>query len=168
MSGESIQGLAEFYAALGRLPDAARDELKVGLAIIAREGLAAQKAATPVGATGELQAGLTLQMAMNELQVRFGLLGLKRGRSHLFYGLIIYTGRKAQTVLVQRRRRVNGRLRTLRRRKVREDIVATYPLKVTARAAIPFIDAPGADFADDAMGQVAEYWSRTLNRAGLA
>ncbi len=165
MVGNRVQGLADTYALFGALPDAARDELGIELAILAREGLAAQKAAAPED-TGALSAGLSMQLQIDQLRVRFGLLGLTGSRSNLFYGRIVNFGRSAQTVLVQRRRRVNGSLRVYRGRKRLEDISVTYSLPVKARDAVPFIDAAGADFGDVAAGQLAEFWARTLARAG--
>lgn len=165
MSAEAVRGLAATYALLGDIPDAAREQLGVELAILAREGLAAQKAAAPKD-TSALSGGLSMQLSLRKLSVQFGLLGLRKGRSNLFYGRIVNSGRAAQTVLVQRRRRVKGFLRTSRGRKRAEDISSTYTLKVKARAPIPFIDAPGVDFEQLAAGQLAEFWTHLLARAG--
>lgn len=167
MSGGAAQGLAEAYAVLGAVPEAAKEELGVELAIIARDALSIQQAAAPSD-TGALRAGLSLQLLIQRLTVRIGLIGLKGGRASLFYGRIVNFGRRAQTVLVQRRRRVNGQLRSSRRRKVAADIAATYPLKVRPRAAVDFIGAPGVAFERDALGRLAEYWSRVLARAETA
>ena len=167
MSSDRVTGLAETYALFGTLDDAAREELGVELAIIAREGLQAQQAATP-RLTSALASGLSLKLELDKLRARFGLLGLKSGRARLFYGRFVNFGRRAQTVLVERRRRVNGQLRLEpgRRRKRASDIVKRYSLRVKARAPVNFIDAPGRDFERLAAGQLAEFWSRTVDRAG--
>jgi hypothetical protein len=185
MAEDGLRGLSGTINLFDRLPQAAREELGVELVLLGREGLAAQRAATPDD-TGQLKAGLSLQAVLADLKVRIGLIGqaaksrgaLRRAAKvkgatpqnfgDLFYGRIVYFGRKAQTVLVQRRRRVGGVLRTQNRRKRAEDIVKTYSMKVQARSGVPYIDAPGRDFDQTAAGQLAEYWSRTLNRAGSA
>lgn len=189
MSGTNVNGLAEQFAFFDNLPQAAREELGVELAIIGREGLAAQKAIVAARAhdTGRLEAGLSVQLLVDQLKVRMGLIGVAatsksatrhaakkgggdpRNYGDLFYGRIVYFGRRAQTVMVERRRRVNGALRQQKgRRKRASDIVSRYAMRIEARAAIPFIDAPGPLFERDALGQLGEYWSRVLNRAGAA
>ena len=79
----------------------------------------------------------------------------------------------AQTVLVQRRRRVLADvgdgvqkriLRTSRGRKLAADIAKTYSLKVKARAPHPFIFIPNAQ--EIATQRLADFWSQTLARAG--
>ena len=164
-----VDGVEAAGQMFDRLPDAAREQLGVELVILGREGLAAQKAMVAAQAydTGRLEGGLSIQLLVDQLKVRIGLIGVKRGRASLFYGRIVNFGRKAQTVIVQRRRRVDGKLRVARGRKMAADIAATYRLKVKARPAIPFIDAPGKSFEADAAAQLAEYWSRVFARAGV-
>lgn len=69
---------------------------------------------------------------------------------------------------VQRRRRVNGRLRTQSRgsRKRASDIVKSYSLKVKARAGTYFIEAP--DLAQIADGKIAAFWDRLEARGASA
>jgi hypothetical protein len=178
---DKVKGLAEAYSLFGRLPNAARDQLGVELAIIGREILAEQRQQVAKD-TGALSAGLSLWLMLEQLRVRVGLIGLRgssrvspskraKGRNYgnLFYGRFVEFGRRAQTVLVQRRRRVATRtsnygiLRTSRGRKVTADIVSTYSLKVKARDPHPYIKVEGAQ--DIAAGQLAEFWSRTFGRA---
>ena len=163
----AAQGLAEAYAILGSIPDAAREELGVELAIIGREGLAIQQAATPVD-TGALRGALAIKLLIAKLTVRIGLFGYGSSKRGLYYARFVNFGRSARTVLVQRRRRVEGGLRLKNRRKVAADIAATYRLKVKARKAVDFINAPGRAFEGEAVQQLAEYWSRVLARAGSA
>ena len=175
MSADRVQGLAAAYAMFDRLPDAAREQLGVELAIIGRDILAQQRAAAPKGGTGYLEAGLSLALYLDNLRIRVGLLGLKRNRSKRnytdrYYGRFVEFGRSAQTVLVQRRKRVlvggsnRGILRSSRGRKRAEDIVATYRLKVKARDPRPFVQLPDAGAI--AAQRLADFWSGTLNRAG--
>ncbi|MBB4152905.1 hypothetical protein GGQ80_000793 [Sphingomonas jinjuensis] len=176
---EPLEGLSQSLGLLGRLDEAARDELGVELAIIGREGLAAQRAATPKD-TGELAGDLSIRLLIERLKIRIGLLAGGRDASRFngravkaraggpFYGRIVYFGRKAQTVLVTRRikqRRLSGNNKNGMRRST---VLAgkAYTMKVRVRAGVPFIDAPGAGFAANAEGQIAEYWARTFARAG--
>lgn len=179
-----VQGLAEAYSLLGAVPEAARAELGVELAILGREALAMQRAATPVD-TGALRDGLSIQLSIERLKVRIGLIGLRGGRNRgralvrsggrafktnqgdLFYGVVVNFGRHAQNVVVERRRRVNGKLRLLNRRKLASDIAATYTMRVKARDPVDFINAPGPAFESDAVQQLAEFWSRVLARAAI-
>lgn len=162
---ETVQNLAETYAMFGVLPDAAREQIGVELGIIGRDLLALQQVRVPKD-TGSLEAGLSVAVYLDSLRVRVGLLGLKRGRSNLFYGLIVETGRRAQTVLVQRRRRVNGKLRSARGRKRSEDIATTYPMKVKARAAQPFVGVSDPDIDRVVAQRLADFWAKTFEHAG--
>lgn len=168
MTMSRVDGVAAAAAMFDRIPDAAREQLAVELGIIGREIRQAQQAEAPK-LTGQLSAGLSIAVAIEQLRVRIGLLGLKGGRAKLYYGRFVQFGRKAQTVLVQRRRRVDGKLRTARGRKRAEDIAATYSLRVKARAPHPYVRT-----ADDPLVQelvadrLAGFWSETLAKAGAA
>ena len=180
MTDEALEGAGAAERMLEQLPIAAKEELGVELAILGREGLAMQKAATPV-ASGELRAGLSLELQLQQLYVRIGLIGTKaRSKSaqrrarklgvgslqnlgDLFYGRIVNFGRHSQTVLRQRRRLKAAAL--LKRRRP-ADVGTPKPLKVKGRAAVDFIDAPGPDFEATAIGQLNEFWVRTFKQAG--
>jgi hypothetical protein len=129
-----VDGLAETYSMFGRIPDAAREQLGVEMARIGYEVLAGQKQDV-AKSTGELEQGLSLKLMIDRLRVQVGLLGLTGARSRLFYGRIVERGRRAQTVLVQRRRRVGNKLRLgPGRRKRVQDIASVYSLRVPAMA----------------------------------
>ncbi|RSV15193.1 hypothetical protein CA235_09665 [Sphingomonas sp. ABOLF] len=179
---ERVKGLAEAHSMFGAVPAAARDQLGVELAIIARDILAAQKRDAP-NETGKLEAGLQLHLQLEELRVRVGLLNLLRGRSKLFYGRIIEFGRRAQTVLVTRhlKRRVRGNGRTskrtiqylgeskrLRRRgpNAGTPIGSAYKMRVRAMPERPFVrkERPEIDVAQ----RLANFWGSTIKSAGGA
>ncbi|WP_242140867.1 hypothetical protein [Sphingomonas sp. TREG-RG-20F-R18-01] len=165
MPSERLQGLADTFALFGALPDAAREQIGVEMAMIGRDYLALQQVRVPKE-TGALESGLSLQLLLDSLRVRVGLTNLTGYRWDLFYGRIVEFGRKAQTVLVQRRKAANGRLRTARGRKRAEDIVASYTLNVKARAAAPFVMIDDADLDRIATQRLADFWSATLTKAG--
>lgn len=167
MVGERVQGFADVYATFGAIPDAARGQVGVEMAIIARDVLALQEERAPVN-TGALLSGLGIQLLLDQLRVRVGLINLTGGRASLFYGRIIEFGRHAQTVLVQRRRRVNGKLRLLNRRKRLEDIVATYSLPVKARAPEPFVLVDDSVLDAIMTQRLSDFWADVLGTAGAA
>ena len=165
-----VQGFADSNALFDGLPAAARFELADTLGKIGRDLLAAQRGEVPTD-TGALEAGLTVQLLTDQLRVRVGLFGLKNDRTgktnhgDLFYGLIVDKGRSAQTVLVERRRRVNGRLRLSNRRKRVGDIVATYALHVKAREAVPFVELNDDVVSGIADRRLQDFWDSVLVRA---
>lgn len=121
-ASNKVEGLAETYSLFDQLPQAAEDELAVELAIIGREILTAQHADVAKD-TGALDAALSLQLLLERLKIRVGLLIGGRGAGKIngrrdkgraggpFYGRFVEFGRSAQTVLVTRRvkrRRVRG------------------------------------------------------------
>ncbi|MDF1506199.1 hypothetical protein, partial [Roseisolibacter sp. H3M3-2] len=116
-AADKVQGLAEAHGFLAKMPTAAHEQMVVELGIIARDVNALQRNAVPVD-TGRLKGALGFRMLAEQLRVRIGLFraGFRSGQSNTFYGRIIEFGRRAQTVLVQRRRRVNGSLRSSRGR----------------------------------------------------
>jgi hypothetical protein len=73
MARSSVQGLADAYSLIDRLPSAAHDEMAVELAIIARELSAAQHQDV-AKATGALDAALSYQLLLERLSVKVGLL----------------------------------------------------------------------------------------------
>jgi hypothetical protein len=166
-----VQGLAEAYSLLDAVPEAAREELAVELAIIAREDILPEQRRLVAKDTGHLESGLGIQLDLERLRVRVGLFGIgstRRG-SHddgRYYGRFVNFGRKAQTVRVERRRRVKGRLRASRGRKRAEDIAARYKLRVKAAAARPFIQVPGAEAS--ALKRLETFWAAVLARSGAA
>lgn len=159
---EKVEGLAESASLLGAIPDAAREQMGVELGLIGRDVLNLQRAAVPIR-SGDLRGGLTLKLLIDALRVRVGLLDLKKGRSPLYYGRFVNYGRKAQTVIVQRRRRVNGKLRSSRGRKNSADISATYKLNVKAEAAHPFIEVDFDEVA--AVQRLRSFWDSVIGRA---
>lgn len=168
MAGSNVQALAEVYAELGALPEAAREELGVELAIIGRDVLAQQKQLVPKR-TGALEAGLGLQLVLDRLRVKIGLLNVRAGRSKLFYGRIIQFGRSAQTVLVTRHLKVLGRRGNNRKGNRRRTLRAgkPYPMKVRAMAARPFVQRDDWDAIDAAArGRLADFWANVLKRSG--
>lgn len=171
MAGEAVQGLAELYAMFGTLPEAANEQLGVELAMIGRDILALQQATVPKD-TGNLEGQLSLALQLDKLRVRVGLIGIRNKRTGAaflgkgFYGVIVDKGRAAQTVVVERRRRVNGKLRTARGRKRVEDIVSIYTLNVKAREAVPFVELDQETVDTIATQRLAGFWGQTLDRAG--
>jgi hypothetical protein len=161
MAFERIRGLDAAEALFDTLDNDAALELGKLLAELGGLEHAAQVADVPEE-TGALRAGLAVQLQLARLRVRVGLLGLKGGRNNLFYGRPVEKGVRAQTVTVQRRRRVGGRLRTKRNRKQASDIVVTYSLHVKARAARPFIypDRPELETSID--NRIDAFWQRIL------
>ena len=164
MTASRVGGLSATQALFESMGGDARDDMRELLAEIAVDALAVQKEKTPED-TGALEAGLSTQVLANQLRARMGLLGLTGGRAKLFYGRPVDRGIAPQVVLVQRRRRVAGRLRSARGRKVASDIVATYALHVKARPGVGFIEAP--DLAAIADGRLDAFWQR-LEAAGDA
>jgi hypothetical protein len=141
MAQSNWRGMAELNKLFDTLSPDAEAALKEYLPEAAASILALQKDAVPVR-TGDLWRGLTTESLDDGLKVRAGLTGRAAtgGRSDLFYGRVVEFGRHAQTVLVQRRRRVGGRLRSSRGRKIAADLEATYSMKVPASAPRPFVD----------------------------
>lgn len=168
--GSNVQALADAYAMVDALPEAARDELGVELAIIGREVLAEQKRLVPKD-TGRLEAGLGLQLVLDRLRVKIGLLNVRAGRSKLFYGRIVQFGRHAQTVMVTRHLARLGVRGNNKRGNRRRTLYAgkPYPMRVRAMAARPFVQRGEWDAIDaQARGQLAEFWSNVLKRSGAA
>jgi len=151
-------GMSELIKLFDTLPADAEDAIKEELPKAAGAILALEKNDVAVR-TGDLWRGLTIQTLNDGLKVRAGLIGAAAagGRSNLFYGRIVELGRKAQVVLVERRRRVGGKLRTVRGRKVAADIVKAYNLTVRAEPPRPFVDTPQTEaVANSAVEAIAD------------
>ena len=148
MARDNLRGMPELIRLFDTLPASAETAIKEQLPTIGSEILALEQEAVAVR-TGNLQSGLSIQTLNDGLKVRVGLLSAnsKNGRDSRFYGRIVEGGRKGQTVLVQRRRRVDGRLRSARGRKIAGDIVASYNLTVRPEPARPFVNTPATEAA---------------------
>jgi len=166
-----MRGMQELLNLFDTLPKATEEEIKNDLPRIGAEVLAAQKSEVPVR-TGDLWRGLSTQVLSGGWKIRIGLMGITNKRSGktsygLYYGRFVEFGRRGQTVTVQRRRRVAGRLRSTRGRKRAEDIVATYSMKVRPEPPRPFVQAPAAEAALlDAGENLADFWDKVLARTG--
>lgn len=119
------------------LPQVVKDQITALLGEASVAILADERSAAAPARTGKLESSLTVQDMASELRARIGLMGA--GAKSAWYGRVINFGRKAQVVIVQRRR--IGAAKTLRHRRKRiEDIGATYALHVTALPARDFVD----------------------------
>ena len=171
-----VEGLDQALAMLDGLPDVAREEMGVEMAILGREILAVQKADVPKD-KGDLAAALSLRLMIDRLKVRVGLhrrskqsYSFNRGRRRAtgipFYGRIVEFGRKAQTVLVTRRikrRSARGNNKNgNRRRNVYEG--KPYKMRVKAMAGRPYVAQPMLQ--DAAELHFADYWAKVLARTG--
>ena len=175
MARQRIRGIARFRRLLRRLPDAVRGEILVELHVTGREILRAVQARAP-DLTGRLRAGLQSKVLPTSLRLQIGLIGTPAGRAKLFYGRIQDLGRKAQVVMVQRRRRVTlsrrdgstySTLRTdARGRKERADIVATYRMKVPAMAPKRFVTGRYPDLRATLNANMRGIFRRSLARIG--
>ncbi|MEZ0495403.1 hypothetical protein [Sphingomonas sp. IW22] len=184
MDMRSVRGLAEANARLDFLPTAAKEQMGVEVGLIARDVLAAQRRDVAKD-TGLLRGALTVQLQIERLRARVGLLG-KNGRGagrrigHAFYGRFVEFGRRAQTVVVTRgaKRRVRGNGRTtartvtydtapvarLRRRGPNKGtpIGSPYKMRVSALSARPFVrvDRPEHDYQQ----RLAAFWAGLMAR----
>jgi hypothetical protein len=177
MAGERAKGLAAFNAKFEAIPNAAQEQLGVELAIISRDILAMQRRAVPKGDTGALEQGLSIAVLIEKLRARIGLLKGGRDRGKIngrtdkgrsggpFYGRIVNFGRKAQTVIVTRTARRKGKALPTRGARKAAVLANSYSMKVPYMAPREFIQVPGAQKV--ALGQLAEFWSRTLARTGI-
>jgi hypothetical protein len=162
--GSNIAGIKAVRRLLKQLPDEARQEIAEVLERGGRRILTAQKAAAP-RKTGQLAAGLRMDLSKKSLLLRIGIFG-KASARRLFYARIIGGGRRAQTVTVSRRGKAaiaaHGK-RLQGRRKVQGDIVSTYRLRVKARVAQPVIDPSAARQARRALYEdMKAVWGRVL------
>lgn len=189
-----VDGLAETYSLFDQLPQAAEDELAVEMAILGREILAAQHADVAKD-TGALGAALSLQLLLDRLKIRVGLIGRDarkvNGRTYKartggpFYGRFVEFGRSEQTVVVTRRikqRRLKGNNRQgntrrtqfggaserLRRRGPNRGtpIGSPYKMRVRGMGKRPFVAQPLLH--DAASSLLSDFWANALRRLGAA
>lgn len=168
-----LKGIMRVRRLLRRMPDALRGELIVELRITGRRIRQAIAARAPKK-TGALQAGIIDRVLPTSIRLQVGLLG-SRGYSgnRLFYGRIQDLGRKAQTVMVQRRRRVTvtfsrgtilSVLRTHRGRKIAADVSATYPMRVPAMAPKRFITGRYPELRSELRANLSGIFARSLSK----
>lgn len=194
---EAIQGLDEAILTITKLPNAARFEFQDMLGKLGRDILAIQRGRVARD-TGALAAGLSSELLVDggAVRLRVGLLGTAatsrgaqrraqrrnggtpgdpRNLGDLYYGRFVEFGRHAGKVAVERRRRVNGKLRTepgsRGRRKRIEDFVGeggSYKLPITAIKARPFVNVAGGPEHALIAQRTTDFWERALSRAGVA
>lgn len=163
MANNRIENLEANFAFWASIEPEARRQLAADLGEIGMEALAAQQQAAPFD-TGRLRNALTVAQAIDNLRVRVGYPDLKK-KDDRFYAIMQEYGVKAGEKLVQRRKRVNGKLRLQRRRKRAEDIVATYRLRWPARPARPFVHLE-ARFEQILNAVQDRFWDKVLNKIG--
>lgn len=165
---ERFSGMDTFLRLFDTLPKATEEELKSTLPKIGGEVLAVQKQDVAVR-MGDLYRGLSVQVLDGGLVIRIGLTSAAgRSRFSLYYGRFVEFGRTSQIVRVERRRRINGMLRSYRGRKRAEDIVVRYYLPVRPAAPRPYVNTPEAQtMALDASENLASFWGRVLDRAAV-
>ena len=178
MAGEAIRGIASTVAMIDALPAAARFELADLLGKIGRDVEAEQKSAAPVGETGDLRAGITMQLLTDQLKVRVGLLGIAavsksalrraqksggdpRNLGDLYYGRFVEFGRKSQNAPSRRK---PGTSRSAVRRRLR-GLLKGY-VTVAPMAARPFVELPDDDVDAAVDGRIDGFWSKLLADAG--
>lgn len=145
------------------LPQIVKDQITTLLGEASVAILADERAASAPARTGALQAALTVRDLVGELRARIGLMG--PGTKRAWYGRVINFGRKAQVVIVQRRR--IGTAKTLRHRRKRiEDIGSTYALRVTALPARDFIDFSRPAVDAEITTALNALWPRVINKVG--
>jgi hypothetical protein len=165
MAGERVRGLAAAFSLFDALPDAARDELSADLREIAADVLAAQRRDVAVATGGLRDKALTIKDVVDKLRIRIGVLGLTGGRVKYYYARFVEYGRRAQVVRVTRRRK--GAPKLLKNgRKRAQDVGASYALHVKAMAARPFVRKDRPDLDTAITSRLANFWSRTLSKAG--
>ena len=105
----TVRGAASFRRLLKRLPDSATEQLKTFLnaagPILAEQmksGLPVLTSPRPDRTPGALRASISYKVTPSTLNLKVGTLSAKLGRSSLFYGHILDTGRKAKNVKVTR------------------------------------------------------------------
>lgn len=187
-----IEGLAETYSLLDQIPQAAQDELAVEMAILGREILVAQQADVAKD-TGKLSAALSLQLLLERLKIRVGLIGQAartfNGRSYKartggpFYGRFVEFGRAEQTVVVTRRIKQRRLIGNNRKGSTRQTVYggaskrlrprgpnrgtpvgSPYKMRVKGKEARPYVAQPLLQEA--ASSVLSDFWSNALKRLG--
>jgi hypothetical protein len=155
-----LKGFTETEAWLSGLEASTRAKLAELLAEFGVEVSAAQKAAV-ARATGHLAAGLGVDLLLDRLRVRIGLLSLKSGRNSRYYGRFVEFGRRAQTVRVIRGTSASKRSASARRKRAAgADLRKPYSLRVKPMAPRPFVNLPGID--ERLARRTADFWSGVL------
>lgn len=179
MQYSRIDGTEMVLRRFDRITKAAEEQLGVELGIIGRDLRDIQRADVPED-TGALKSRLSVELVLDQLRVRVGLIGLfkssastKRIYGDAFYGRFVQFGVKAQTITVRRKRNISTkskpgqqllRERKWRRGKAVEKLVKTYSYAMPARKAQPFIFVPKAQ--EYAAQRLADFWDQTLSKAG--
>ncbi len=172
MARSGFSGMAQLLKLFDTLPKATEDELKDDLPKIGSIVLGIERGDVAVR-TGDLYRGLSAQVLNGGLKIRIGLLGITSSSGKttypLYYGRFVEFGRDHQIVQVERRRRVNGRLRGRYNRKRASDIIARYNMEVRAEPPRPFVNTPRAEEAAlDGVEALADFWSKVLARSGAS
>ena len=152
-----LRGVADVRKLIRQLPTSVKEEMADTLTDIAPDYLRAQQADVPVAAKahragaqpGALKAGLSFKVLRASLRLRVGLLGTKRGRAKLFYGIIVELGRKAQEVSVTRKAGV-----------------APYKMRVRAMAPRPFVYKRRTELRTRLSNRLNSFWEHALQHAG--
>lgn len=156
----NVSGLDEIYATFASLPVSAREELARRLTTIASQVANEQRSVVP-HKTGHLASTITSQENSERLKATAGLINLTKSSN--FYGVFAEYGRKAGSKVVERRRRVGGKLRLKNRRKRLEDIESRYVMHWHARAGKPFIHID--NLADPIIDNgLAGFWESVLSK----
>ncbi|WCT78881.1 hypothetical protein [Novosphingobium humi] len=163
MANSNVANLEANLAFWASIEPEARKQLATELGEIGLEILAAQQQAAPFE-TGLLRNALTVAQAIDGLRVRVGYPDLKK-KDPRFYAIMQEYGVKAGEKLVQRRRRVKGKLRLLRGRKRVEDIVWSDTIEWKARPARPFVHLEER-FEQVLNGVQDRFWDAVLRNTG--
>jgi len=149
MARRRIRGDRAFKKLIRRMPEAIREEMVSQLDEAGDQILAAQRAAAP-RRTGALASGLSKRLYPRSLRLRVGLIGKAINRK-LYYGRIVQSGRKAQTVTA-RRSTASG--------------VSSYQLRVRAMPGRPFVHSERAKSIRNTLGgRLKDFWNKVLARA---
>lgn len=133
------EGVRQVRRILRQLPPEATEHMASVMKRFGRKFLVAMHLYVPIK-TGALRRGLSVKFLRRTLRLRVGFVG-KRINRRLYYGRIVQGGRKAQTVIVKRRRGSKQ----------------PYSYRVKERAAKPFVRGTPA------MRSVHEQLQKTLS-----
>lgn len=178
MPDTTLQGLANAYALMDAIPSAAEKQVAADLIDIGEVVHKAQLGEVPIAAMarngepepGTLKAGLSVQLLLDQLKVRIGLIGNISKRSGntnlggLFYGVIVNFGRVAQTVLVTRHikaRRITGNGKTSKRKV--HYLTKPYSMRVRHMDPREFIQVD-AEVQAEVDAKAADFWANTLSQ----
>jgi hypothetical protein len=168
MASNRLSGLTEIYSLFGSLDDDSKLELGDRLTRIGSAVAALQRSTAPKR-TSNLESYIKVEVQVERLRVKAGLIVIKKGNTKSpgdWYGIIQEYGRHAGSKLVQRRRRVNGKLRLGRnRRKRSEDIASSYMMRWSALPERPYIHI---DSQVDGIvtTNLAGFWDNVIARLG--